>query len=356
MLVLTITSTKEIAAFGGNMRKYLAIIGIPTVLISLSIYIYYESSENGPDNLTVYTYSSFSSSWGPAHELRREFKKWSGFSVEFVDAGEAGVIMQRLSLEQDKPKADIVLGLDQFQINDPGVRSFFNPLPDYEFDKNPKISDDKIRDSHFIAYNWAPMAFVYRHAEIENPPRELDDFTKEERTRKIILLDPRTSSPGFIFFSWLLQERGEKGAKDFLSQIRRNVYTVAPSWSAGYGMFKKKQSSYIFSYVTSPIFHWVEEGDPDYRALKLKDPMPYHIEYVGVVASSGKKSQGQRFIEFLLTPPAQEIIMNKNYMLPVVSGVAENTPFENVDDIELIDLDTTIPVQSVLDVWKALTW
>src|SRR5690606_33195809 len=202
------------------MRKYLAIIGMFAVLISLSIYIYNEVSESPSDQLMVYSYSSFVSSWGPGPELKREFKKWSGYDVDFIDAGEVGIIMQRLNLERDKPKADVVLGLNQFHIKMSDIRSFFDPLPRYDFKKNKKISDDTIRDSNFISYNWSPMSFIYRENEVGSPPKTLDDFMSPERTRKLILLDPRTSAPGLIFFSWLLQVKGEKEAKEFLSAIK----------------------------------------------------------------------------------------------------------------------------------------
>ena len=62
-------------------------------------------------SLRVYAYSSFVDAYGPGPILAREFEKQTGVAVDFVDAGDAGLLMSRLKL--DPKPVDLVVGLDQ---------------------------------------------------------------------------------------------------------------------------------------------------------------------------------------------------------------------------------------------------
>lgn len=341
------------------MKKKLLAAFIPlAVLVSIYVYLY----DNGEpqklnDKLIVYTYSSFASSWGPGPDLKRLFKEKTGGNVEFVDAGEAGIIVQRVLLEKNKTKADIVIGLDQFQAQESNVRSLFQNLPKLNLNIDESApSQDKIQMESLVAYNWSPMTFIMRNSDKLELPKKLEDLTNKNFKGKVILLDPRTSSPGYIFFYWLVEKLGIENVKSFVEKLKPHVYTVTPSWSAGYGLFKKKQSQYIFSYLTSPVYHWEEENDFDYQPLYLEDSLPYHIEYAGILKTSKKQQMAQIFIEFLVDPEAQKIIMNKNYMLPVIAGVTKDSEFEKLKKVKLFDSGKIISRDEVLKAWKELSW
>src|SRR4051794_28253960 len=67
--------------------------------------------------LSVMTYSSFQSHWGPGPELAELFFKQEKIKIEYVDVGDAGLMIQRLKFLPEE-KLDIVLGLDQLQISE----------------------------------------------------------------------------------------------------------------------------------------------------------------------------------------------------------------------------------------------
>lgn len=208
------------------MNKKFLVIFIPAILlISIYLYLYKKTSPVDEEKkITVYTYSSFASTWGPGPDLKRIFKEKTGIEIEFVDAGEGGIIVQRILLEKNNPKADLVLGLDQFQLDSAATKDLFAELPslNVKFDESAPIN--KIQQGPFVAYNWAPMTFIFRNSDENALPKKLDDFALEKFKNKIILLDPRTSSPGFIFFHWIVQKYGLEGSKDFLGKLKK-MYT-----------------------------------------------------------------------------------------------------------------------------------
>jgi thiamine transport system substrate-binding protein len=56
----------------------------------------------------------------------------------------------------------------------------------------------------------------------------------------------------------------------------------------------------------------------------------------------------------MLSPQGQKMIMEKNYMLPVMKGVAENTPFAplmNVKTQDYFEILPTVEVDRLLKRW-----
>lgn len=338
------------------IRRYFVVF-IPIILL-VSIYLYLGDEISTPldKKLTIYTYSSFASSWGPGPELKILFKQKTNIDVDFIDVGEAGIIIQRILLEKENPKVDLVLGLDQFQTDSNITKELFLELPPRTEQFDEALPLEKIKVGPFVAYNWAPMTFIFRDSDKNNLPQKLEEFASKNFNEKIILFDPRTSSPGFIFFNWIVQRYGEKSAVDFIDRLKKYIHTVTPSWSAGYGLFKKKQSSYVFSYLTSPVYHWIEEKNFDFQPLYMDEGLPYHIEYTAIARSSKNLENSKQFLEFILSSEAQEILLNKNYMLPVVANVSMNKEFKKLKKVKLFTGDQKISREEVLKIWKSIRW
>lgn len=337
------------------MVKKIAFVFLPfAILVGLYFTIrtdFNKSKKTNVSKLTIYTYSSFASSWGAGVELKKLFFAQTGIEVDFVDVGEAGVILQRISLEGDRTQADAVLGLDQFSLNDANSQVQWLAFELPQVSLIGELQKDDISRNAFYAYNWAPMTFIYRKNQMK-PFESLKDLYASPKS--LSLLDPRTSTPGYVFFHWILQKLGVSGTQDFFNNISKSIVTVSPSWSAGYGLFSKDQARTVFSYITSPLYHWIEEGNQNYQPMYLKEPLPFHIEYYGVLKSCRNCKEAIRFYNFLVSQDAQKIIMQKNYMFPVIQGVQENTEFSKIKSVPLFRPTQEIPRSRVIEVWKTL--
>jgi thiamine transport system substrate-binding protein len=62
--------------------------------------------------LTIYTYDSFISEWGPGPAIEKNFEAICACDVNFVGLVSSLGILGRLQLESSSSKADIALGLD----------------------------------------------------------------------------------------------------------------------------------------------------------------------------------------------------------------------------------------------------
>jgi thiamine transport system substrate-binding protein len=142
-----------------------------------------------------------------------------------------------------------------------------------------------------------------------------------------------------------------------LQELNEKIFTITSGWSSSYGLFQKGQAKAVFSYVTSPIYHQIEERDNSYKALAFEEGLPVHIEFAGLLKTCSQCELGEQFIQFLLSPKAQAVLMKKNYMLPVVRSVAAQTPWDLVDNFKTLTMPkfTKIEKQRIIERWTRWT-
>ena len=98
-----------------------------------------------------------------------------------------------------------------------------------------------------------------------NPPKSLDELVNGDPSQKIVLEDPRSSTPGLGFLLWMKQVYGDKAA-DAWKKLEPRILTVAPGWSEAYALFTKGEAPMVLSYTTSPAYHVIAENTDRYKA------------------------------------------------------------------------------------------
>lgn len=306
--------------------------------------------------LRVFGYASFTSRWGAGPLLKEHFEKSCKCKVEFIEGSDSGILLQRLKIEGESLGADLVVGLDQFDlakaVSEQSWRKLnLGDMPVYEAVR-PALSN-----SFFVPYDWGALTFVARKNELSRLPSRLDDLLESSYTKKIALQDPRTSSPGMQFLYWVIRTKGEEEGFAYLQKMMNQVHSYSPTWSTAYGLFTNKQASLAFSYVTSPLYHLVEDKDKNYVALPFAEPSPLQFEFVGIPEFCRHCDLAEQFVNLMLSPEGQKIIMEKNYMFPVMKGVMEGTPFEaalNVKTMDSVEMLSTSEVDRLLKKWTEI--
>lgn len=296
-------------------------------------------------SIKVLAYSSFLASWGPGPELAALFKKETGVEVVYQDADDAGLLLTKLELFP----SDVVLGLDWI--------TAFEARAKVKWVKHGIGQSAQFEDPEFVAFDWAPLTFIFREGEID-PPRSLDDLLDSRFKGKISLQDPRTSAPGLQFLFWLVSVKGEEGAFEFLKLLRPNIRAISPSWSTAYGLFQKGEAQLAFSYLTSPVYHWENDKDLRYQPALLENDHIYQVEMGGIPASSSNVPAAIKFLQFLRSPQAQKIIMKKNVMFPIDPVTKDGTDFAKLPETKLIELKKIEPhvekKKELIQRWKDL--
>ncbi|MDL2230098.1 thiamine ABC transporter substrate-binding protein, partial [Treponema sp. OttesenSCG-928-L16] len=208
------------------------------------------------------------------------------------------------------------LGLDQNmmgRIMESGLLEAYKPAG------ADRILPELVMDPGFslIPFDYSYFAFVYDSLRVPDPPRNFEDLTKPEYSRKIILMDPRTSSPGLGLFVWIKEVYGKQWIA-YWERLAPSVLTVAEGWSSGYGLFTAGEAPLVLSYTTSPGYHLEYEGTERYKAAIFSEGHPLQVELAGLLAASKNKEGARKFLDFMLSESFQEVIPLTNWMYPVI--------------------------------------
>jgi thiamine transport system substrate-binding protein len=260
--------------------------------------------------LTIFTYDSFVSDWGPGPAVEAAFEANCGCDLKMVGAGDGAALLARLKLEGSRSDADIVLGLDTNLMSAALDTGLFAPI---SITANYMVPGGW-SDPHFVPFDWGYFAFV-QNAELDAPTnfRALADSDL-----KIIIQDPRSSTPGLGLLMWVKAAYGADAA-DVWTDLADNIVTVTAGWTEAYGMFLEGEADLVLSYTTSPAYHLIAEGDASKSFAVFDEGHYMQIEVAGKLASSDQSVLADQFLKFMVSDTFQSIIPTTNWMFPAVT-------------------------------------
>lgn len=261
--------------------------------------------------LTIYTYDSFVSSWGPGPAIEAAFEAICDCNLQFVGAGDGAALLARIQLEGARSGADIVLGLDTNLTARAAETGLFAP-----HGVTPALDLPVAwEDAHFLPFDWGWFAFVHDTTRTPNPPRSFEDLIASDLS--IVIQDPRSSTPGLGLLMWVHALYGDEAGRIWQGLAPR-IVTVTAGWSEAYGLFLSGEADMVLSYTTSPAYHLLAESD-DTKAAALFDAGHYmQIEVAGMLANAPQPDLARQFLEFMLSDAFQVVIPETNWMYPAV--------------------------------------
>ena len=300
------------------------------------------------DNLTIHTYDSFVSEWGPGPIIEKIFKKNFDTNINFVTVDSAAILLNRIILEGKKTKADIILGLDM-NILDEAEKS--NLFENHQIEKlNEKLElPIKWESKKFIPYNFGYFAFVYNNKKFTNVPKSMKELINKTEAR-IVIQDPRTSTPGLGLLTWIKSIYGEKAQSEW-KKLNKKIITVTKGWTDSYyNVFLAGEADMVLSYSTSPAAHIMFEDNNDFSAINFEEGNYLTIEFAGILKSSKNKIQANNFINFILTEEFQSVIPSTNIMYPVTK--IKNLPdaFKSLEIPKVLQLSPSL-INKNKDIW-----
>jgi thiamine transport system substrate-binding protein len=264
------------------------------------------------ETLTVYTYDSFVAEWGPGPKVKEAFEKVCGCTLEWVAPGDGVAMLNRLKLEGGNTGADVVLGLDtNLTAEARGTGLFGKHGQDLALAKTPVAWTDE----EFMPFDYGHFAVVYDTEAMKQPPASLDELVNGDPSQKIILQDPRSSTPGLGFLLWMKSVYGDKAAEAW-KKLERRILTVTPGWSEAYALFTKGEAPMVLSYTTSPAYHVIAENSERYKAASFAEGHYLQVEVAGLIEASPEKELARKFLAFMMGPGFQDQIPTGNWMFP----------------------------------------
>jgi len=289
------------------MNKLSPLFGLIVLLISFA------AQSGDKPVLTIYTYDSFSSDWGPGPKIKAAFEERCDCELKFIAADSSTGILSRVQLEGETSPADIVLGLDATQLTRARAS---NLLATHNVNTSALALPVTWQDDTFLPFDYGYFAFIYDQDKLKNVPSSLDALAAS--SLRIIIQDPRSSTPGLGLLLWLQAVKGDQAAQ-YWAELADNVVTVTKGWSEAYGLFLEGEADMVLSYTTSPAYHLIAEQKSQYHAASFVDGHGLQIEVAARLKNAPQPELADAFMAFILSNEFQSVIPTGNWMYPVTA-------------------------------------
>ncbi len=270
------------------------------------------TAANAAETLTIYTYESFTAEWGPGPAVEQNFEAQCGCDLKFVAVADGVALLNRLKLEGEATGADIVLGLDTNLTAEAAATGLFAK---HGIDLGNVDVPGGWTDDTFVPFDYGYFAVVYDTEKLKNPPSSLAELVDMQGDAKIVIQDPRTSTPGLGLVLWMRAVFGDQAGEAW-SRLKDKVLTVTPGWSEAYGLFTNGEAEMVLSYTTSPAYHMIAEGSERYQAAAFTEGHYQQIEVAGLTSKGAANPLSAQFLSFMTGPGFQDVIPETNWMFP----------------------------------------
>jgi thiamine transport system substrate-binding protein len=280
----------------------------------------------GERTVTVMTHDSFDVS----EEVVAAFKESCDCDVQFLQAGDTGLMLNQALLSKDNPMADVIYGVDNTFLSRALAGDILEP---YESPALAAIPDDLKLDSTYqmLPVDFGDVCLNYDKGWFEEqalaPPIDLLDLTKPEYKGLTVVENPATSSPGLAFLLATIGRFGESGDYtylDYWADLRANDVLVTDGWEDAYwGNFTYASDGdrpIVVSYASSPpveVYFAEEPFDEAPTSVVAADGSCFRqVEFVGILKGNKNRDLAEQWIDFMLGITFQEDIPLKMFVFP----------------------------------------
>jgi len=273
------------------------------------------------ETLVIYSYDSFIS-YGLPEVTNKLFEDKYNCKVEYRSFGGVDATLNRLILEKNVPQADLFVGLNMNELQKAFNEDLFIA---YKPESAKIIAEEYVVDKTWrvIPFDGPnSLAILYDSEKLLNPPRSFNDLLRDEYKNKLILEDPRTSSPGLGFLLWTVAVFGEDNYSNYWRELRNNIFHVYPEWESAFEAFKNGEAPMMISYDLDPAYFYYDSQTTRYKAVVLEEGGWLQLEFASIVKNSKHIDLAKKYIEFMLSEEFQKEIPLHQWTYPINKTVA----------------------------------
>ncbi|GIW33140.1 thiamine ABC transporter substrate binding subunit [Meiothermus sp.] len=272
--------------------------------------------------LTVLTHDSFNLD----KALLAQFERQSGIRLRFLKGGDAGEMLNKAILSKGAPIADVIYGFDNTLLSRALQADILQP---YRSPELPALRPELLLDQTFRAtpvdFGYVALNYDRDYFKDKPLPARFADLASPEFARLLVVQNPASSSPGLAFLLATVAAFGEDRYLGFWEDLRKNGVRVVSGWSdAYYTHFTRAGGDrpLVVSYSTSPAaeLYYSEAkpkpAEPPTANLFLPKSSFFQVEYVGILKGTRNLGAAQRFVDWLVSKPAQENIPTQMWVYP----------------------------------------
>ncbi|MBW1598201.1 thiamine ABC transporter substrate binding subunit [Streptomyces sp. JJ38] len=284
------------------------------------------SSGEKDKTVTLVTHGSFVVS----EDVLKQFTQETGYRVEVLQSGDAGVMVNKAVLSAGNPEGDVLFGVDNTLLSRALDAEVFTP---YEaagldgVDDKLQLDAEKHRvtpvDTGAVCVNYDRAYFAEKGVE---PPQTLDDLTDPVYEDLLVVQNPATSSPGLAFLLATVGAYGEEGWQDYWKDLKANGVIQSEGWEQSYNDLFSGSSGgrdgdrpLVVSYASSPVaeVHYGTEENPEQAPTGVATGTCFQqTEFAGLLRGADNPEGGKALLDFMLGTSFQEDIPLNMFVHP----------------------------------------
>jgi len=218
--------------------------------------------------------------------------------------------------KSDHSQADIVFGISSSFTASDSLLDFFLPYSSsHDDDLAPESLD---RGSHrLLPYGFSHLCLIYDSSRIQSPPSSFGELQDARFLKSIALLDPQISGVARANIHWIVSVFGTSGYYQVLRALRKNVTAEYENPASALRSLQDGDSSLMMGLSTWPA--WQKEVNPDAAGLDFvlfSEGSYLYKEYLGIHHLSQNPALAGAFVDYVLSPSAQKMIIYKLGLFP----------------------------------------
>lgn len=331
------------------MKKVLRIAFIALVLVSG---VYAKSSS---DSLTIYAALDEKT----ANELAAAFTQATGIPVEIaLQIEEAGTIAARIKAEAAHARADVFIGGNSNFHSDLAAGNYLEKYV------SPVIKEAKIEsrfmdpDGYWTGWYLGALCFVYNNKMYEtkfkpmglNPPTTWDDLLNPAYKGLVIASNPATTGGAYLMeCAQIFRLGSEKAGFEYIKKLHPNVAQYTKGANGCIPLVAQGEAYVGFAWGHDALKQ-KQQGNLPITVLFPKDT-GFEIGCASILKGAPNIAAAKKFIDFVLSPTAEQINAKNGFRYPVRTGVTMPAGVPPFEDLQLATWDLKAAAAKV-DQWK----
>ncbi|XWX04892.1 thiamine ABC transporter substrate-binding protein [Aggregatilineales bacterium SYSU G02658] len=282
------------------------------------------SSAQSTRTLVLITHDSFNLD----EDLIRQFEAQHNATLQILQAGDAGTMINQAILTRSNPLADVLFGVDNTFLGRALAVDLFEPYESPLLELlDESVIDETITQVTPVSYGDVCINYDIAYFESRDLalPSTLEDLTSEAYRGLFVTTNPATSSPGLSFLLTTVAYFGEEGEYTYLDYWRdlvANDTLIVDGWETAYfgffsGAVEGAEYPLVLSYASSPPFTVDETGESAATGSIVADGMCFRqIEYIGVLNGAANPELARAFVDFMLSEEVQASLPDTMYVFP----------------------------------------
>ena len=272
-------------------------------LLAFGLFAQGASESAQKESLVIYS----AASEGEADKLTEEFNKlYPNIDVTIIRAG-SGDLVTRVKTEWPKPEGDVILLMGSENLD-----QIYDMLMPYKCANDAKIApeykDNKSEEPKYYATSMPLQAIMYNTdlLSADEAPKSWKDLADPKYKGKIVLANPASSGSAYAQLFMMNKLYG----MDFVKQVVANTTYVASSTAGPDSVARGEYAITVTGEANDPVAYVLAEEGTGFR-----------IEGSAILANCKNPEAAKKFIDFMTTTDAYEIVRTECYRRAVSTEI-----------------------------------